>query len=280
MLRNYNYIITIMLYPFIVILSYFLLTNSLVGKFYLYLLLIMLVIFIPSFIMSIYCATEEILNSKRKWRIIILILFSIFYLPVYYTKNVSKQEMYLGVSLPIICIVFSVLTYDESIKSLQKVVDSVYLNKVDVKEHFTYTSKNNLIKIDVDKSFRCNNNTGDYIVSCDREEDDSFIGIYYYDTTDYSEGKIRDIFDYHLEQIVEFIEDEGYDYKIESSDEIIRVYYNDMVVLLSQNNFIVGDGKYTLIVLKEAPIKLMDEEEYQKMIESVEFLNYNNRVSS
>lgn len=280
MLRNYNYIITIMLYPFIVILSYFLLTNSLVGKFYLYLLIIMLVIFIPSFIMSIYCAAEEILHSKRKWRIIFLVLLSIFYLPIYYTKYVSKQEMYLGVSLPIIFIVFSVLSYDESIKKVQNLVDSVYLNKVDVKEHFTYTSKNNLIKIDVDKSFRCNNNTGDYIVSCDREEDDSFIGIYYYDTTDYSEGKIRDIFDFHLEQIVEFIEDEGYDYKTESSDEIIRVYYNDMVVLLSQNNYIVGDGKYTLIILKEAPKELMDEEEYQKMIESVEFLNYNNGVSS
>ena len=280
MLKNYNYILTIMLYPFILVLSYFLLSNKLEGSAYLYLLLIMIAIFIPSFIMSLYSALDEIIHSKKRWRLIWLILFSLFYLPIYYTKYVSKQEMYLGVTIPLISIVFSVLVFDESMKSLRKVFDSIYENKVTININYTYVSTNGLIRIDVDKSFICEDNIGDYIVSCDRLEDDSFIGIYYYDITDYSEDKIEDIFEYHLDSIIESIEEAGYSYETKSNDEIIKIYYEDMVILLSQNNYIVGDGKYSLIIMKEAPKELIDEKEYKKMIESVTFLNYNNGVSS
>ena len=280
MLKNYNYILTIILCPFILVLSYFLLTNKISGDIYLYLLFLMLFIFIPSFIMSLYSASDEILHSNRKWRIIFLVLLSIIYLPIYYTKYVSKEEMYLGVTIPLICIVFGALVYDESMKSLRKVFDSIYSNKVVLNENYTYSSTNGLIRVDIDKSFICTTDIGDYIVSCDRLEDDSFIGIYYYDITDYSEGKVEDIFDYHLEQIVEFIEEAGYEYKSEVDEDIVKIYYNDMEILLSQNNYIVGDSKYSLIVLKEAPKDLIDEKEYKKMIESVTFLNYNNGVSS
>ena len=91
MLKNYNYILTIILYPFILILIYLLLTNSIKGDFYLYILIAMIIVFIPSFIMSLYGILEDILNSKAKWRIILVILFSVFYIPYYYTKNVTKQ---------------------------------------------------------------------------------------------------------------------------------------------------------------------------------------------
>ncbi len=280
MLKNYNYILTIILCPFILILSYFLLTNKIEGHLYLFLLLIMLVIFIPSFIMSIYSAADDILHGKRKWRIILLVLFSILYLPIYYTKNVAKEEMYLGVTIPIICIVFGAMVYDESMKSLRKVFDSVYGHRVVLNENYTYISTNGLIRVDIDTSFICSTEVGDYIVSCDRLEDDSFIGIYNYNITDYDQEKVEEIFDYHLEQVVGFIEEAGYQYESEVKEDIVKIYYNDMVIFLSQNNYIVGDAKYSLIVLKEAPKELMDEKEYQKMIESVTFLNYNNGVSS
>ena len=280
MLKNYNYILTIVLYPFILILSYFLLINKLEGSLYLNILLFMLVIFIPSFIMTLYGISEDILNSKKKWRIILLILFSIFYIPIYYTKNITKQEVYIGFIISIVSITFSGLVYHPFLSKTKLFFDSLYLGKVGINEQYTYTSNNNLIRIDVDKTFVCSSNNGDYVISCDRKEDDSFIGIYYYDITDYSDGKIKDIFDYHLEQIVDVIIENNYEYKTENNDSIVKIYYNDMVVLLSQNNYIVGDGKYCLIIVKEVPKKLMDEKEYQKMIESIVFLNYNNGVSS
>ena len=66
MLKNYNYMLTIMLYPFIMVLSYLKLTNILKSNIYTTLIVIMLLIFIPSFIMSLYSASEEILKSKNK----------------------------------------------------------------------------------------------------------------------------------------------------------------------------------------------------------------------
>ena len=95
MLKNYNYMLTIILYPFVILLSYLKLSNYLKSDLYTYLIIIMLIIFIPSFIMSLYGVSEEILHSKKKWRIIFLIFLSIFYLPIYYTKYVACEEKYL-----------------------------------------------------------------------------------------------------------------------------------------------------------------------------------------
>ena len=93
MLKNFNYILTIMLYPFILILSHLLLNDYITGDLYLYLLLSMIFIFIPSFIMTLYGVLEDILNSKSKWRIIFVMLFSIIYIPYYYTKHIFSQNL-------------------------------------------------------------------------------------------------------------------------------------------------------------------------------------------
>ena len=72
-----------------------------------------------------------------------------------------------------------------------------------VNDHYTYTSTDNLIQMRVDKTFRCESNKGDYIVSCDRLEDDSFIGVYSYDITEFSEEEIEDILEFHIKQTID-----------------------------------------------------------------------------
>ena len=280
MLKNYNYVATIMLYPFILILSYLLLNGNIKGDLYIHLLIIMIIIFVPSFIMTLYGILDDILHSKGKWRIILVILFSIFYIPYYYTKHISKQEVSLGILIPILCILLTVITYQLSMKKFSEFVDSIYLHKVVINEHYTYASADNLIKLDVDKSFRCSSDVGDYIISCDRLEDDSFIGIYSYDITKYDEEEIKDILDFHINQTVNYIEENNYTYETDTSDNIIKIYYNDMLILLTQANYLFDDVKYSLIIIKELPKDLLDIEEFEKMIESITFLNYNNGVSS
>lgn len=275
MLKNYNYIITIILYPLILILSYLLLVNYIKGSFYIYILLSMITIFIPSFIMSLYGILDDILNSKSKWRIIFAILFSIFYIPYYYTRYISKQEIYFGILIPILTILLSVVTYKITLQKLGLLFDSFYMHKVIINEHYSYESNNKLIKIDVDKSFRCDSNIGNYLISCDRLQDDSFIGIYSYDVTDYSLKEIEDIIDFHINQTIGYILDNGYTYEIDNTESIIKIYYNNMVILLTQNNYIINDKKYSLIIMKELPNELLDINEYKKMIESIAFLNYN-----
>ena len=77
----------------------------------------MVLVFIPSFIMSLYNALEEILNSKRKWRVFLLIFFSFLYLPIYYTKYVSSEEKYLGI----------IIISTKSAKRINKVIIILYL---------------------------------------------------------------------------------------------------------------------------------------------------------
>lgn len=281
MLKNYNYMLTILLYPFILIMSYLKLANLIKGSMYTYLIIIMLLLFIPSFIMSLYTSSEEILHSNSKWRILFLILLSIFYLPIYYTKYVAKEEKYLGIILFIITIPLTFLSINECNKRILQFLDKAYRNYVVVNENYIYHDVNKRFTINVDKSFRCNNyDIGDYVISCDRLEDDSFIGIYSYDVSYDSESELEEKLDYHIQQTIDYIEDKGYRYEIISDTGIIEIDYNTNAILISQNNYIVDDTKYSLIVLKEVPKEYLNYEEYTKMIDSIYFLNYNERVSS
>ena len=275
MLKNYNYMLTIMLYPFIMVLSYLKLANILKSNIYTTLIVIMLFVFIPSFIMSLYSASEEILKSKNKKRIILLITLSIFYLPIYYTKYVYKEEKYLGYFLSVISIILTIIAFNISCNSLKKYFLNIYEKRYAIKENYIYNSVNRLFSIEIDSSFRCNEkDLGDYVVSCDRLNDDSFIGIYSYDISLEDESEIEEKLEFHINQTIDYIKEKGYEYKI-SNDDIVKIEYNNNVVLIAQKNYIVGDNKYSLIILKEIPGEYINLEEYQKMIDSITFLNYN-----
>ena len=281
MSKNYNYMLTILLFPFILMLSYLKLSNHVKGNLYTYLILIMIILFIPSFIMSLYNASEEILSSKKKWRIIPLILLSIFYLPIYYTRYVSHEEKYLGYILFIISIPLLYFTIGVCNKKLYVLFNNAYRSYIAVSEKYVYLSSDGLFYIDVDSSFRCDReDSGDYAVSCDRLEDDSFIGVYNYNVTNDSEEEIEEKMDFHLTQTLDYIEESGYTYEIYTDSSIIKIDYNENTILITQRNYLVDSNKYSLIIIKEMPKENISYEEYEKMIDSICFLNYNNGVSS
>ena len=281
MFKNYNYILTIMLYPFILLLEVLMLKGILKNNLYLYLIIIMIIIFIPSFIMSLYNSLEEVFNSKRKWRCILLILFPLFYLPIYYTKYVSKEEKYLGIILCLSSLVLSYFTYVYANTWMSKLLHDLYKDSVIINNHFTYPTKDNLFSIDVSSDFRCkNSDIGDYVISCEKLGDDSFIGVYRYDITDYEEEKIVEILTFHLNQSLEYISEHGYEGTVNKDNEIIEINYHNMVILLTQKNYVIGDTKYSLIVFKEMPKDKEERVEFEKMIETIKFLNYNEEESS
>ena len=268
MLKNYNYILTILLYPFILVLTYFKFTNFIKGDLYTYLILIMLIIFIPSFIMSLYGIAEDILKSNKKWRIIFLILL-------------SKEEKYLGYLLFIISIPLTGLAINATNERLLKTFNYLYRSYVVINEQYVYYSSNNLFSINVDKSFRCSrDDIGDYVISCDRLDDDSFIGIYSYDASLDDEEELEEKLNFHLEQTIDYILENGYTYEITNDSNIIEIDYNENTILLTESNYMVGEAKYCLIIIKEMPKEYISYEEYQKMIDSIYFLNYNEEVSS
>ena len=281
MLKNYNYVITILLYPFLLLVSYLYFSSSLNGDFYLYLIIAMVIIFIPSFIMSLYGVVEEILNSKSKWRIILLVIFSYFYLPIYYTKYVSKEEKYLGYFIVILSGVSSFFAFNAFNKKIYSFLTNAYKNNVVINDRFIYTSVDKLFTINVSKDFRCNqNNIGDYVVYCDKLDDDSFIGIYSYNVTDYDDDEISDILDFHLKQTEEYIKEKEYVSEVKKINDIFVINYNNMIILLTEKNYVTENGNYSLIIIKEMPKELEDIEEFQKMIETIYFLNYNEEESS
>lgn len=281
MLKNYNYVLTILLYPFILVLGYLKLSNLIKGDTYTYIIVILLLFFIPSFIMSLYGACEEILKSKKKWRIILLILLSIFYLPIYYTFYVAKEEKYLGYILFIITIPLTYLTIKACNNRILLYLNDAYKNAVSINEHYVSYSTNKLFSIDIDASFRCKKeDIGDYVMSCDRLLDDSFIGIYSYDVTDEDEEDISDKLDFHLNQTLDYIEENNYEYEVNNNGNIIEINYHDNTILITQNNYMFDNNNYSLIIIKEMPKEYISYDEYQKMIDSIEFLNYNDGVSS
>ena len=281
MLKNYNYMLTIITYPFMLLLEFLMLKGYLKSNIYLYLIIIMFIIFIPSFIMCLYHTSEDIFKSKRKWRIILLILFPLFYLPIYYTKYVSKEEKYLGIIICLLSVVLSYFTYQALYKKLGVWLHELYKDSVTLNEKYTYTPSNRLFSIDIASDFRCKNtDIGDYAISCDKIGDDSFIGVYSYDVTTYSEEEIEDILTFHITQSLDYVKDNGYTSEIREDSDIIKIYYHDMVIMITQRNYVIKDKNYSLIIVKEMPNTLEDIKEFRKMIETIKFLNYNEEVSS
>jgi hypothetical protein len=226
--------------------------------------------------MSLYNASEEILKSKKKWRIILLITLSIFYLPIYYTMYVAKEEKYLGYILFIITIPLTFITIKAMNNRILLFLNEAYKNSVSINEHYVTNSINNLFSIDVDASFRCKkDNIGDYVISCERLLDDSFIGVYSYDVTDDDNDELYEKIEFHVNQTIDYIKEQNFAYDINDDTDIVEISYNENIILITQKTYLVGNNKYSLIIIKEMPRYYISYEEYKKMIDSITFLNYN-----
>ena len=272
-LRDNSFIIAVLLLPFIFTLSILKLNKVLKGEMYGYLIIVLAVVFIVGFIFSLFFALDEIANSKNKKRLLLLMLFPIFYLPIYYTKYIYKNEKYLGYVVSV-ANAFLITLLFLGVKSF--VIDYVVAQETKnfvISDTSRYVDKNNEFSIEINNSYVCSHDLGDYAISCDREEDDSFLGIYSYSKNNFSEGELDDIKDYHLEQIYDYIKESNYEYNIEPVyGGITKINYNEMSILVRDIIVNHNDKMYYLIIVKEVKEENLDIFDYEKTIQNIVFL--------
>lgn len=273
-LKENSLIITISLYPLILLLAILRLSNFLKSAIYDYLIIVMLIVFVFYFIISLFWVLDEILNSDKKYRSIFLILFSIFYLPIYYTKYVSSGEKYLGYLLLLCSLILTFGTGYYLEERFSKYLIEVEKKKIVLKTTYEYSDKNKLFTIHVDNNYRCDNKLGDYALSCDSYTDDSFFGIYLYNDIQ-DEEEQEDILSFHIEQTLDYIKENNFEAELSYLDELenlVQINYNDMVILITERNYYVKDKIYNLIIVKELPNSADVLNNFLKNIKSIKFI--------
>ena len=267
------FITNISLLPVILLLAILRLSHFIEGIIYYYIIIGMIIIYLISFILVLFFAVNEILNSNRKSRIILLILFSIFYLPIYYVKYVNSEEKALAYFLSISSLVLLGISYFVFKDTVNNFFVNKYKQNIILKDTYQYISKNKLFTINVDKSFSCTSDLGEYQISCDRTSDDSFLGIYSYEKEEFSEAELDDIKEFHINDTINVIEENDYEYEKEDINDIIKITYNNMEILLTQRNYFINNKQYSLIILKESPRYNENVNDFFKVIDTINFLN-------
>lgn len=267
------FITNISLLPVILLLAILRLSHFIEGIIYYYIIIGMIIIYLISFILVLFFAVNEILNSNRKSRIILLILFSIFYLPIYYVKYVNSEEKALAYFLSISSLVLLGISYFVFKDTVNNFFVNKYKQNIILKDTYQYISKNKLFTINVDKSFSCTSDLGEYQISCDRNSDDSFLGIYSYEKEEFSEAELDDIKEFHINDTINVIEENDYEYEKEDINDIIKITYNNMEILLTQRNYFINNKQYSLIILKESPRYNENVNDFFKVIDTIKFLN-------
>ena len=139
------FITNISLLPVILLLAILRLSHFIEGIIYYYIIIGMIIIYLISFILVLFFAVNEILNSNRKSRIILLILFSIFYLPIYYVKYVNSEEKALAYFLSISSLVLLGISYFVFKDTVNNFFVNKYKQNIILKDTYQYISKNKLL---------------------------------------------------------------------------------------------------------------------------------------
>ena len=271
-IRENTFTLALVTFPFLLILSILKIHNILKINLYNYLILFMSIIFIIAFIFSLFFALDEILNSNNKKRVVLLILFPIIYLPIYYTKYIYKNERVFGYATSILSIVllcglfFSVKNY------VTNYMLNINRRDLVLKSTYDLLDKNKEFSMKINSRFACTNKLGDYVISCDDNSTDSFIGIYRYKKNSFSEGELDDIMDYHLEETIKVIKEKNYTYNVEKINNFIRVTYNDMVVLIERKMHMSNNNTYCLVIIHETSQENENIIDFENNIENIEFL--------
>lgn len=272
-IRNNNYVLTLLLMPFSLIIFILISIEFLKSKFYHYLFIIMFVICIISFIISLFYTVDGIIKSSNKKRLIFLIIFPFFYLPVYYTKYISKNEKVLGYFLCIFLLLLNVTTFFCLKKNILDYSKELDHKNIVLKNKYDYYAKNYLFSIDVNKNYSCNNDLGDYVIACDNSQDDSFLGIYSYKKSD-NDIDFDSLYKFHIDQSIGYIEENGYDYNIEYLSDMIKLNYldNQMSVIISKKYYQNEEDEFLLVIIKEVQNDYQNVIEFEKIIETINFL--------
>jgi len=269
-LKERSFIISLILFPFNLGIFILRIINFFKSNIYDYVIIILSIIFIFYFIVCLFYTVDEILNSSKKLRIILLLLFPFLYLPFYYGKYISNKEKILSYSIIILNLLLIIGFY---LTFKNKLTNYIFDNeKVIVKEEFNYVDKLGLFTILINKNYVCDYLEG-YDLTCDDNSNDSFIGIYTYEEESFSEGKKDDIKDFHIDEIISYIKENNYTYNEEEIDDYIKITYNDMAIILKSILYNYNNKEYLLIIIKESPDYEDNIIDLEKIIETITFIN-------
>ena len=267
------FIITMILFPFILLLMIFRFINFLKGSFYDYIIIILCLVFLNFFIETLFFMLDEIMHSKKKSRLIFAIIVPLIYIPIYYLKNISKDDKYLSYLIFSFNLILLIGLYF-SIKSF---LSNYYImkekDKFIIKDTFDYADKNNEFTIKINSDFRCDSTIEGYAIACENNKNDSFIGIYSYKDNNFNQGKLDDIMSFHFEEILDVIKENNYESNIDYIDKYVKINYNNMSVLLTQRNYFFSDNGYSLIIIMESESSEENITDLENVIESIQFLS-------
>lgn len=246
-------------------------TNVLKSDIYFYSSFILSFIYLYFFIVCLFCTISDILNSNNKYSIILLILFPFIYLPYFYGKYISSKDFlmcnFISIINIILIIIFKIL-FD---KTYYNYLLTNYNKNFKINEKYTYADKLNIFTIDVDKNYLCNNNLGEYDLTCEDNNTDSFIGIYLYERDNYSYKDLEKILSFHQDQTISYIKENNYDYRLSQSKYRI-IKYNDMIVYLDAKYYHELDSTYYLIIIKETKSYHDNEKDFDNLVQSIKFI--------
>lgn len=283
--RDYIYLIFITITPFLFILlslKLFANQNLIMNNSIFWLLIsILILIFIITLIISLMYTINHINNQKKGLKkiihIILLFIFNIVYIPFYYGLFIAKEK-FIGLLLPVInmgtIIVFSFASSFCMLNYFKRLDEK----NIIVSNDISYLSTNNLFTINVTSNYRCNNDLGNYVVACDNDADDSFLGIYSYNYGDYTSSQLDDIYNFHLEQTQEYIYEAGFIYEEIIVEELVILKYDNMSVLYMGIDYDIDNdliNDYRLIIIKEVPNNENIVSDFNELINSIEFVGNN-----
>ena len=269
-LRNISYFYTIIMFPFLLILWILISLNMLKSDIYFFSGIVLSFIYLYYFIVCLFCTISDIKYSNQKWNVILLIFFPFIYIPYFYGKYISQKDSLMCniiAILNIILIIVFKITFDHSYSNY---LLNNYKKYIKINEDYTYLDKSNLFTIDVDKNYVCNNDLGEYDLTCEDNNTDSFIGIYLYERDNYDEKDLLDILNFHIEQTISYIKENNYEYRL-SQDKYTIVKYNDMIVYLDSHYYEVNDTVYYLIIIKETKTYQDNKEDFERLVKSIKF---------
>lgn len=271
-LRNNSYLYCILMFPFIIVLWILIMLNILKSNVYLISNIILSFVYIYFLVICLFCTVSDIMNSNHKWHLVLLIFFPFIYLPIFYGKEVSLKDLSMCKIVSVINIILLILFSGVFNKHYYNYLVNGYSSMIKIDDNYTHADKRNLFTIDVDKNFVCNNDLGEYDLTCEDNNNDSFIGVYLYERDNYSKSDLKDILDFHLEQTLSYIKENNYEYRLQNGKYTV-IKYDDMTIYLKGNVYQDEETVYYLIIVKETKTYQDNQKDFDKLISSIKFID-------
>ena len=206
------------------------------------------------------CKNNELSSKERTTNLILIIIFSVFYAPIYYTKYVIKDKKWWGI---LNCVIYSVL-YLIIFGGL--LIGIVYTLDEPAGEMMEVVTKDNLLSVELTNNYTCKSeDMGGYELYCSNNYKAEIFGIFNYDFTYDSEY----ILEFHTNQLVDTYKKEGMNIVSEQTDNLIRKVE---MSLDGVSYYITMEVKEFNKSLKSVLVHVGEEKEkYNKIVSSIKY---------